>query len=134
MREIKFRGLSLDGKWIYGDLNPQGENHVNLATFFANLYAGTIRAETVGEWTGLPDKNGKEIYEGDISECNDMYGRIEYRTDYQNSGFCFVIQGYPYPIWKQCIVIGNIYENPELVSKNDSCQIPQRKITKLNEA
>ena len=63
MREIKFRGLGIDGHWRYGELNPQGEYHINLATFFANLHAGAIRPETVGEWTGLHDKNGKEIYE-----------------------------------------------------------------------
>jgi hypothetical protein len=127
MREIKFRGLSLDGKWIYGDLNPQGENHVNLATFFANLYAGTIRAETVGEWTGLHDKNGKEIYDGDIVK-HQLY-RLPYQVRYslENTGFDLWMECHSMHLGKLCEpkmeVIGNIWENKELLNDNKANEL-----------
>ncbi|MCJ7669551.1 MAG: YopX family protein [Dehalococcoidia bacterium] len=135
MREIKFRGLGIDGKWWFGESNPSGENHVNLATFFANIHAGAIRPETVGEWIGLHDKNGKEIYEGDIVRIWD-YGFKDDNEDnefglFRDIGVDKVTMERPPRFWLEheefgyegedltdpsnCEIIGNQWENPKLL-------------------
>lgn len=64
-REIKFRGKRLDnGKWMVGDLN-----HLVDGVYISNDHGSNmarVYPDTVGQYTGLKDKNGKEIYNGDI--------------------------------------------------------------------
>lgn len=123
MREIKFRGKRLDnGEWLYGSLV------ILNGRYFIFDYANEVDPTTVGEFTGLKDKNGKEIYEGDVirsplSEDKTRPHRIFYHTG--NAAFmgalvdrkelCYLRldQDWIYKFGKE--VIGNIHDNLELL-------------------
>jgi len=127
MREILFRGKDENGNWHYGDLSLThcyGPHiiteiyHVDGAEF--NVYDHTIIPETVGQFTGLTDKNGKNIFEGDI--CNDRYGFVGVVEYFDEFGGFVVKHEYKDRIVSIQLdvnrnkfeVIGNLFENPEM--------------------
>jgi len=123
MREIKFRAWD-SKKMVY--LAPLEVENQNMGLILSGNIDG--KPEAVMQYTGLQDKTGRDIYEGDIIEA---YGYVQkpkmvVKFDEKMAGFI------PF-IWKQayeyvdyigyfsyedwCIVVGNIYENPELLDK-----------------
>ena len=124
-REIKFRGMDIRGKWHYGNLAIITERiGVAMAGSYISNSVGSpfayfVRPETVGQFTGLKDKNGKEIYEGDIAKQiwdpfkEGREPKIAEIIIEPTRGVC--VGGAP--IWiHDCEIIGNIYENPELLN------------------
>jgi uncharacterized phage protein (TIGR01671 family) len=140
MREIKFRGRRLDnGEWVCGNLiTPTFDNsniifgyyiyEMNKTNYFSRgeskledfyeMPLVGVDPKTVGQLTGLTDRNGKEAYDGDVVKTGNSIGVIVYDQD------SFVIE------WKvdrdfwnehpryhvpKGEIIGNLYENPELL-------------------
>lgn len=146
MREIKFRGKRVDnGEWIYGsliiepnmaefksihsDLRNLGKSKYLIYPFDATQgRAIEVIPESVGEYTGKKDKNGKEIYEGDIVEASypPTYTERIYDIRYIHDGFCcfrnienkkIIFEQLSIRGNESIEVIGNIYEDKELLNK-----------------
>ena len=116
MREILFRGKRVDnGEWEFGSfVSP---NWITV-TMGEEIYGSEIvDPETVGQFTGLTDKNGKRIFEGDIlSDGGDTYkvmfeeGVFQIENSHYTTGLYVAIR-----MDKIDEVIGNIHDNPELL-------------------
>ena len=160
MREILFRGKRTDDyEWIEGSLCttiPSDEDFYTISYFdFEGYYIEEkVIPETVGQYTGLTDKNGKKIFEGDIVQyntyddfdCHSVVKFGEYNQDgsygeYSATkciGFYVEVDNFTCPDWcendpeffpeyfgqqnilevaSNCEVIGNIYDNPQLLLK-----------------
>jgi uncharacterized phage protein (TIGR01671 family) len=133
MREILFRGQTrrkgqkvwmdgtpVDSNWVegYGVCMGKGD--------FSVIYAGdhvekfVVYTDTVGQYTGLTDKNDKKIFEGDIVRGNDnleMDLEVSGYIDHQNGSFVIVGDFMTHYRWLdyEVEVIGNIHDNPELL-------------------
>ena len=131
MREIKFRGKATrdypalkikKGDWVYGYLAD--ENLISVDIYmddYGDLHCVLVEVypETVGQYVSVDDKNGKEIYEGDIvrfrSGEHEGIGKIIYNPPRFEISSEFFLGGKAELIE----VIGNIYENPDLLEGND---------------
>lgn len=120
MREIKFRGKSIvTGEWCFGDLFQHGDQKF----IMANNRNTEVDPETVGQYTGLKDMNSKEIYEGDMIQPydpDDGYAVVRYDNTETEFYILFVNENVYYGLGrdfesKDLAVVGNIYDNPELV-------------------
>ena len=145
MRTIKFRGFNAkNNQWLYGShIINRGKNFVAPDEFADDKTWEDyeVEPETIGEFTGLHDKNGKEIYEGDILLWTRKNVHIEGRPLQDFSNKCIVYYdndkcAFQFRCKLRCgacvgcldfdddradesfvEVIGNIHDNPELIEK-----------------
>ena len=131
MREILFRGRTVKEQWAYGLLA-----HIGNAWYISNK-AGVATAyevipSTVGQYTGLKDKNGTKIFEGDIVQTNKFFLSVglnaKYVIEYDVEIACFIgtmQKSYVKHFTTfqndsdQFEVIGNIHDSPELLNAED---------------
>ena len=134
MRPIKFRAKDFGGVWYYGSL---GYSNIHTKIYFQTGKGSVkrmdwvyINQDTIGQFTGLKDKNGKEIYEGDIVGWKD--DNLLYAVIFRKGMFYASVDvedcneeiygGFPLCTLasqggKGIEIVGNIYDNPELIKK-----------------
>lgn len=131
MREYLFRGKHKDnGKWIEGDLTQDrdiGTAYISGWDYYTDddglqreQFGCEVISETVGEFTGLTDKNGVKIFEGDILKIAEVIFLVQWNK--RTGSFCGVseiddVQTKHLGYVNLCEVIGNIHDNPELLKE-----------------
>lgn len=140
MREIKFRGKDKNNNWVYGGIGHLRDIQAVIMEYaeedFESYFIEHIVVpETISQFTGLYDKNGKEIFEGDIVLFNKdrnlpNYAIVPYVIKWHQGDCAF--QRYPYnkeltvggagkliqpDMMPECEIIGNIFDNPELLGE-----------------
>ena len=126
MREIKFRGKDIqNGQWRYGfyfvEYKQVHENgDIDAFHYITDaIHTWEIDYKTVGQFTGIPDKNNKDIYEGDVVRFSGSKSDTAIcKVEFFEGRFIFRLDDSSYRDisgWNNTEVIGNIYENKELI-------------------
>lgn len=115
-RKIVFRGKNRYRKeWLYGNLSQYGDGSFGIDGV-------PVETDSVGQFTGLLDKNGKEIYEGDVILQQGYSGKKAMLVRFEQGAFIVGWHGgsstatRPMLIQKRCEVLGNIHDTPSLIS------------------
>ncbi|EAE4400805.1 hypothetical protein C6R94_14820 [Listeria monocytogenes] len=122
MRAIEFRGQNINGHWAHGNLAIIKEklDRAEIGTYISNSagapFAYQVRPETIGQYTGLKDKNGKKIFEGDI--CWEEYGECYGVVKFEDAKFLYLWENIAENLWEvadDIEICGNIHENLDLL-------------------
>ena len=131
MREILFRGKDIAGNWHYGVPLIFTDDYVCITA--PHTYNKAVIPETVGQYTGLTDKNGKKIFEGDIVKrvFTLRHGETKKTRETQIGVVVYSNRDCGFQVEKKCNlrkpwdgdtieVIGNIHDNPELLERSEN--------------
>ena len=122
MREILFRGkcnetCKYNGQWIEGFYGEDDGKPIIAHSTDRGIIGYFCDPDSIGQYTGLTDKNGKKIFEGDIVDCLEYYGEVYY--DHEG---CFDLRDNTSEMcggfigsYNSLKVVGNIHDNPELL-------------------
>lgn len=126
-----FKAKRLDsGEWVTGNLvlSVYHKNDVCVGQYGNEVGIHEVDSSTICQCTGLKDKNGQPIWENDICDRKEEYPEIvkynngDWTLDYsylkgKESGYCYCNLGF-YALERKCVeVIGNVFDNPELLKK-----------------
>ena len=124
MRQIKFRAKTLaNGHWVYGNLNVRNKDRVSILNSKSEPW---VVPSTIGQFTGLTDCNGKEIYEGDkVRFYDDIEDKqVTSHVIYHKESCSFCVAPTELcgdyiglTVYWKFEVIGNIYDNSELINQ-----------------
>lgn len=146
MREILFRGQTrrygeklknvggekMKSNWVYGGIFPNN-NGGDFAIIYQqepNIKKYSVYADTVGQYTGLTDKNGVKIFEGDIVSFIDTtstengyseqccIGKVYWDNETLSFEVSNRLSAESYEVLSECVIVGNIYDNPELLEED----------------
>ena len=129
MRDIKFRGMTRKG-WIYGDLiHNRGKVYIAPIEIYHDAIAEDFEVDenSIGQYTGLKDELGRDLYEGDIIESS--YGKKHFiQFDFSNGAFVavpysdddfsvprYLVKSWIFKFRKR--IVGNIYDNKDLMKE-----------------
>lgn len=123
-REILFRGKTNDGQWLEGDLMQYADTSQIWVQTDEGKWNFVVDPATVGQFTGLCDKNGKKIFEGDKLYCEARLDKAEMYVVFEQGQFRMVLcdkfkeyetgRGYYDINCFQKTVIGNIHDKEEV--------------------
>ena len=125
MRTIKFRGQTIDNKWVYGDLIQIGggaliyhgskqtveeipQEDSPCAVGFYPHEVSPIKPKTICQFTGFLDQNDVEIYENDVINAWGRTMTVQFETFDTEQGYAIPLDD------SDLVVIGNIFDNPEI--------------------
>lgn len=135
MREILFKAKRIsDGQWVYGNLfvDDKSEKAEILCGYTNYRLAWEVDTETISQYIGLCDKNGRKIWENDIVTKNNRFGKVVYGE--KNCECCNGVYGWTFEhigrystvvdIREQNTVevVGNIFDNEEFLNISDEVE------------
>lgn len=134
MRDILFRGKRVDnGEWVYGSLVHRTKYYGDTTDKWFVLHGGEfdcdyydaeeVLPDTIGQYTGLKDKNGNRLYEKDIVNCKTKSYLFEgYTIEWYNDDARFVMvkNGRRYAVSEsfEYEIVGNITDNSDMLTNN----------------